>query len=235
MNTKFIIVILMLLVAGFSQMAVAGNPNPGVMPINSHPYGKSYGVWGQEFNTWLWQFTEEEFPMLQGDGPVDCTIGQRGKVWFLYGTFGGVVERSCTIPHGKALFIGLNGIISFVPEFGNNEEEIREDAKRDLDGTDTNVGVETLSVEIDGAELKKPFSYRADSPEGGFVLTVEEGTFISDFGVALGDHDPAIVDGYWLMLRPLSAGEHTIEWSSSGEYQCCPFDYSVTWHITVGK
>ncbi len=36
-----------------------------------------------------------------------CGLGQSGPVWFLAGTFGGTVERTCTIPAGKALFYPL--------------------------------------------------------------------------------------------------------------------------------
>ena len=36
-----------------ASMVLAGrNYNPGVMPINSHPYGKSYGEWHTAW--WQW-------------------------------------------------------------------------------------------------------------------------------------------------------------------------------------
>jgi hypothetical protein len=35
-----------LLVATSSALAAGRNPNPGVLPVNSHAYGKSYGDWG---------------------------------------------------------------------------------------------------------------------------------------------------------------------------------------------
>ena len=136
MLTKVMLGTLVLLLAGYTQMATADNPNPGVLPINSNAFGKSYGVWGQEFNDWLFQFSADDFPTFQtGDvGEVDCGKGQNGKVWFLAGTVTDFVSRSCTIPPGKALFISLNSITSFAPFFGDTEEYLREDAKRDLDG-----------------------------------------------------------------------------------------------------
>lgn len=226
---------LVLLVAGYSQTAGAGNPNPGVMPINSHAFGKSYGVWGQEFDQWLFQFSLAEFPLFQGSEEVDCGKDQKGKVWFLYGALSDGVERSCTIPNGKALFISVNSVLSWDPDFGVGEDEVRDDAKRDLDGTDTTAGVQTLEVVIDGVPLNDPFSYRASSPEGGFVLTIAEGTILNELGFEAGDRDPAIVDGYWLLLPPLSTGEHTIEWASTGESQAGAYSYSIRWDLTVGK
>lgn len=233
---KFVLGALMILVASYSQMATAAKPNPTVFPAVSHPYGKSYGVWGQEFSQWLFQFSLEEFPLFQVDGPTDCGVAQSGQVWFLYGVLDGTAERSCTIPPGKAIFISVNSVTSFVPFFGENEEEVREDAKRDLDGTATTQGVETLEVVIDGTALDDPFGYRASSPEGGFELTVSEGSILTALGVPAGVYEPAIVDGYWIMLPPLSVGEHTIEWSSSGQNQIGEtYSYTAIWHINVSN
>lgn len=235
---KFVFGALILLVASYSQVATAGIPNPGVLPVKSHAYGMSYGEWGQAFNNWLWQFSLADFPLLQGDGATDCGLGQSGKVWFLAGVLGGTVERSCAIPPGKALFISLNSVLSFAPYFGSNEEEIRADAKRDLDGTSTTTGVEEIKVWIDGVELNSLFSYRASSPAGGFVFTIGEGTILTQIDPPLpaDDYYPAIVDGYWLMLPPLSAGNHTIQWVSSGQNQYEEvYSYDVTWHLTISE
>jgi len=93
-----------------------------------------------------------------------------------------------------------------------------------------------LEAMIDGVPLDDLFSYRASSPEGGFVFKIAEGTVLAEFGFPVGDYEPAIVDGYWLLLPPLSAGEHTMQWSSSGEFQDgSPYSYSVTWNLLVGK
>lgn len=226
----------MLAVVSYPQVVEARGADPGVLPIQSHAFGKSYGEWGQEFSNWLIQFSVEDFPLFQGSGEQDCSIGQNGKVWFLHGVLDGAVERSCTIPQGKGIFISVNSVTSFVPAFGNSEEEVRADAKRDLDGTSTTIGVATLEVYIDGVPVSDPFSYRADSPEGGFVLVIEEGTILNQLGFDAGEYEPAIVDGYWVLLRPLSVGDHTIRWLSSGQFQDGTFyNYDATWHLTVGK
>jgi len=68
---------------------------------------------------WQWadSFTNEESPVMQGDGVVD-TSNQTGNVWFLAGYFGDwfdpakpvVFTREITIPSGTALlFPILNG------------------------------------------------------------------------------------------------------------------------------
>ena len=212
------------------NLAVARNHNPGVMPINSHAFGKSYGVWGQEFAQWIYHFSFADFPLFQDSGEVDCGNAQSGKVWFLYGTFGEGVMRSCTIPPGKALFIAVNTVLSFAPDFGDTEEDVREDAHRDL------AGIESMEVEVDGVPLKKLYSYRATSPEGGFVFSIEEGSVLNEIGFEAGDREPAIIDGYHILLPPLSAGQHTIYWASSGVNQYGEdYSYDITWEITVSN
>ena len=236
MRINHFLLTVMLAIVSYPQASEARDTALGVMPIQSNAFGKSYGEWGQEFNKWLFQFSLEDFPLFQGDGPQDCSIGQNGKVWFLHGILDGAVERSCTIPPGKALFISVNSVTSFVPVFGSTEEEVRADAKRDLDGTSNTIGVDTLEVYIDGVSLSDPFRYRADSPEGGFVFVIEEGTILTQLGIDAGEYDPAIVDGYWVLIRPLAVGGHTIRWLSSGQFQDGSFySYDATWHITVGK
>lgn len=222
-----------LLLASYSNLAGARNLNPGVMPINSHPFGKSYGVWGQEFSNWVFSFSLADYPLFQGDGEVDCGNAQAGKVWFLYGALTDGVQRSCTIPPGTALFISVNSTTSFAPIFGETEQEIRDDAGRDL------AGVQTLEASVDGVPLKDLWSYRASSPPGGFVFTIEDGSILNDpdvYGLPAGDYYPAIADGYYLMLPPLSRGPHTIAWTSSGHYQDgTPYSYSITWDLTVAR
>ena len=67
---------------------------------------KLSGAW------WVWAF-EFAFPQ-DGEGDVDCAVGQSGGTWFLAGTGGGPAERNCTIPVGKRLFFPLvNQIILY--------------------------------------------------------------------------------------------------------------------------
>ena len=210
--------------------ARAGNQNPGVLPPNSTPFGKTYGVWAGEFTNWVWQFPAAESPFFAGDDGSNCGQGQRGKVWFLAGTFGGTVVRDgCIIPAGKAIFFSIASFVSFVPFFGDNEEEVRADAAIDVSN------VAAISVSLDGMPLNNLPTYRASSPEGGFVFSAPEGSLLADF-VGAGEYSPAVADGYWIMLAPLSNGEHTLQFSASGSFQDgSEYSYDVTYNLTVGK
>src|SRR5438105_7459590 len=89
-----------------------GNPNPGVHPPNSKPYGLTYDQWSARWWQWIFSIPSAVNPNLEGTAldpdPTtvhDCAQGQSGQVWFLGGRFnsGPTTERACTIPAGRSL------------------------------------------------------------------------------------------------------------------------------------
>jgi hypothetical protein len=206
-----------------SNTALASNPNPTVLPPHAIPYGMSYGDWGAQWWIWATERPTETSPLF-GSGQVDCAVGQSGPVWFLAGGWGGgQYERTCSIPPGKAIFLPLVNGLSFAPEFGETEEEIREDVADDLEGIDS------VGASVDGVPLQGLFGhYRKAS--SAFTFPIPEGGLLAEWGLDTGDRFPAVSDGWWLMLAPLPVGEHTIEFGGEGT----DFDLSVTYHLTVG-
>jgi len=193
-------VLLLCLVVAFAvlpALSFAGpkaNVNPGVMPPWAHPHGLTYGQWA-------FPIPAAVNPMLT-DGVVDASIGQSGPVWFLAGNGGGTSHRICTVPSGKALFFPLINWISIVPFDALTEEQARIIANVVADHTTT------LGCTVDGVPLANLFGYRAESPT--FPVTV------GDIGwYPAGTYDTAMIDGYWLMLAPLSVGAHTIHFSAA--------------------
>ena len=89
-----------------SNMGVAGGRQPHIAPIQSHPHGQTYGEWAADW----WQValeTPASVNPLTDETGENCDQGDMGNVWFLFGTFGGAVERDCEIPVGTALFLPL--------------------------------------------------------------------------------------------------------------------------------
>ncbi|MCI0350370.1 MAG: hypothetical protein L0Z53_13175, partial [Acidobacteriales bacterium] len=115
MTLQHVVATLALLVAALPAQAAGRNPNPGVLPINSMPYGKSYGNWGAAWWTWALAIPKAQNPILDPTGEF-CHIGQEGPVWFLAGNFGGESTRACTVPVGKALFFPLFNQVLNAPE-----------------------------------------------------------------------------------------------------------------------
>jgi hypothetical protein len=150
-------------------------------------------------------------------------------VWFLAGTFGGAVTRSCAVPAGKALLLtpltqiqgsGVFDCEPTAPGILCNLNVLRALAAASQDNP------MTLTVTVDGVQLPNLSGQRVQSPV--FSLTFPDGAV---FGLPSGTFTPQVADGYWVLLAPLSAGAHTLHIhavNNSG------FEVDVTYHLTVG-
>jgi hypothetical protein len=185
---------------------------------------------------------------VAGTNPIDDTtgdwqaLGQSGHVWFLAGMNpgGAPVDRHVTVPVGKMIFLPLANMLAWFPFSDEGIAELRLQAGEQMANiADTGA----IACEIDGVALKNLTTYRARDPyANGFYIDVG------------GDnYGPAVTDGFWLMLKPLTPGEHTIHWTTTSvgfwsiywhnrvvngldpayEVWNPPFDQDVTYHLTV--
>jgi len=213
------------------------NPNPGVLPPNSNAFGKTYGEWNAGWWQWIFSVPASKNPALATDGAIDCSVGQSGNVWFLAGNFltGGSFTLSCTVPVGKALFIPLINSwydnVCVTPPLTVDQLRVNADGYVNPPAN--------LHASIDGRPLSNLESYRAISPVFSYTLPPSPDNLIyAGFGVSLpGDCwpsltvTPAVADGYYIMLAPLSKGSHTINFGGSGP---TGFTLDMTYNLTVG-
>lgn len=210
-----------------TTMAFARNPNPGVLPLNSHSHGMTYGEWSAAWWQWGLSIPAATNPILDTTG-ANCAEGQVGQVWFLAGTFGGSVIRSCTVPAGRALFFPiLNSAFGAAlgdceptnPSVPCDVSALRAAAAAVVDNPTT------LEASVDGVELQNLIDYRVQSPV--FSLTLSAANFL---GLPSGTYAPEVSDGYWLMLAPLSADTHTIHFKGVFNNGV---EVEVTYNLTV--
>jgi hypothetical protein len=190
---------------------------PRVAPIFSKPGGQTYGRWAAEWWQWALGVPAATNPLLDLTGE-HCAQRQVDDVWFLAGTVGpDPVVRECTIPEGKALFFPLinnffGASLSDLPE-ERTEEFVRERAA-------CTFPVE-LFAEIDGFQIRRldrRFTGESGSQSPIFNVQLPPGNI---FGV---DEEivpelvltPSAEQGFYLFVRPLSPGEHTVRWQAEG-------------------
>lgn len=228
-----IAIFLMILFAVTTQgLAQGKRANPKVLPPQSEAYGMSYGEWSAAWWQWAFLIPADRNPLLDPTG-ANCAEGQTGKVWFLAGTTGGgPVFRSCNIPHGKALFFPIVNVsaarafndCSPDPNIPCDIEWLRNVARQYVDQV-------MLEVVVDGVGLHSLNNYRAQSPP--FIATFPENAI---FGVPAGIYSPVISDGYWIMLAPMSAGEHTVYFKGTEVGgPNAGFTAEATYSLTVGR
>ena len=166
-------------------------------------------------------------------------LGQTGSVWFLAGTGAGLgpVQRTCTIPQGKALFFPIVNWLNdypcpdptFQPPEGVSLEQwLTEYAMWLVDHTTE------LAVEVDGVALQNLWNYRATSSL--FYFTSDPSHVANDPCVT-GGSQPGVADGYWIMLPPLKTGSHTLHFYSKSVFPEWDWEFSVdvTYHIKIGS
>ena len=96
------------------------NPNPGVRPPHSSPYGDTYGEWSGAWWRWTYSIPADLNPVSDPTGEF-AAVGQSGPLWFLAGNFGGTTVRHATVPAGKGLLLPiLNAIWINIPELGDD-------------------------------------------------------------------------------------------------------------------
>jgi hypothetical protein len=188
--------------------------NPGIVPPNQQGlYMQLQADWWQ----WVSAIPANKNPLLDATGE-NAAVGQQGPIWFLAGTFGGVAERTCQVPAGKALFFPIvNCVYVHNLKEDPKEKEQRAMIKEFIDGAFN------LSCTIDGQQVNNLDKYRFQSPV--FKVTVPENNI---YGIEKGTF-PAVDDGCYLLLEPLPAGVHTIQFHAEAAWG----QVTVTYHLTV--
>jgi hypothetical protein len=239
---KALAVMAVMITLAASQGVFARNTNPGVMPPNSKSHGMTYGEWSAKWWQWVYSIPADQHPLndglyIPGEEPTgDCSngsSGQSGSVWFLGGgwsaaevgnAFYAYAVRDCAIPAGKALFFPIiNAECSTLEGNGATEEALRACAIGLVDLA------ANLTATIDGVVIQDLDKYRAASPLFTFGPLPENNLL----GKAPGAVSPAVADGVYLMLPPLSAGNHTIHFA--GTVPDFNFFLDITYNLTVGK
>jgi hypothetical protein len=220
------------LMAGSVSQAWAGrNSNPGVISPHTKAYGMTYGEWSAKWWQWALSLPVDQNPYFDEDH--DCSNGahgQLGPVWFLTGVVNvsGTAVRDCTVPAGKALFFPiLNVECATLEGNGLTEAELRA-CTRSFMGVVTNV-----AAEIDGVPIQHVRDYRALSPLFTYGPLPDDNVLqLFGFDAPDGAISLSVTDGFYLMLEPLSVGQHTIRFTGTFGAPI-NFTLDITYHLTV--
>ena len=219
-----------LTLATIASSSSAGNSNPGIQPLNSKFRGLSYSEWQAKW----WQAAFDipvvggEHPLING-GPFD---GDNGVV-FLAAPVGVTTTIEVTIPTGTPLFFPIVNFECSVfepdPFHGDDEESLRECAN---DHTDNTSGV---SASIDGKTVKNITSYRTESDLFEWGPLPEDNIF-QFFGLDApeGTTSLAVDSGFYLLLNPLSKGQHVIHIAGSIDEFGTFVDTTFVIHVVPG-
>jgi hypothetical protein len=226
------------LTANLAQASVGNVGNPGILPPGSSPYGATYADWSVRWWQWVWSQAATNSPIADTG---DCSAGQSGPVWFLAGAFVSTpLTRTCTVPAGKALFFPIYNAWAdntWCPEWTTYTlEELIGFTQWYME----NVGAVACTIDgkpVKGLDPVATSAYRV-GPQV-FSYTLGPNNLLANYLGPLWAVDltcladgttvfPAAEDGVYLMLAPLSAGQHTIHFTVEG-------GLDITYELTVLK
>jgi hypothetical protein len=229
MNLKHTIIAVTISSSVVLGSASAGKDNPGIVANNGQgatAYSELAAAW------WKWA-TETPAPEAAVIDPTGANCANNQKqpgVFFLAGTLGGgTVSRTCTIPSGQYLFFPLAN--DFYGAFLTDPSNTRTNGYVRKQ-TQCLVGA-AVQAEIDGVPVASPSQYLEQStifslhlPEDNvFGVTADE---VPDLTL-----DPSADRGYYLYVKPLAPGVHTIHFGSAPGTSTCTADQDITYTLTV--
>lgn len=173
-----------------------------VVPPNQRYRGRTYAEWSAKWWEWFLEYPVDNarhpHPYLDPNFDVGA-FQDFDDVWFLTTS---AADVTLTVPGDKALFFPLmNAEVSSLeapPFYGANAVQQRIGAKFMADH------IVNLAVTIDGTTIGPIGAYRALSPQFRFNAPTP---WI--YGPT-GGRGTSVGDGYYVLLEPLSKGEHTI-------------------------
>ena len=186
-----------------------GSLQDQIYPPSSSPYGLPHKNWGIAHWQWWLSIPKEIAPFPDpAKWTYDCFIGLGYPVAMLANPIIDAetpnVTYDCTIPRDRAILI--EGITEFCyyGQGGPGGQVVRtdEDLKKCVVYRNDHATHEIL---IDGKKVENIDQYRVTTDF--FNMTIPDGNM---FGFPAGTYR-ALLDGTWLMLKPLPPGNHTIE------------------------
>jgi hypothetical protein len=203
--------------------------------LQSKVFGRTYGEWATQWVAWSEAGPVGANAITDPTGDSCAANQPPGPVWFLAGTYGGAVERSCNVPAGRALFYPIVET-PWIDCPGTSDEALSDQEVRDILNS-LFAGPLEISSTLNGTQITtlQAMIVRAQTP--AFTSVLPDSNVLDAAGTcptALGGGTTGrrIGDGYWVMLPPLPPGRHTLTFR--GALGSPPFfETSVKYNLTV--
>jgi hypothetical protein len=176
------------------------NADEYLYPRDKNPFGISWEDWSIRWWKWILSMPNEINPVHEGTHVSCSTVEYNENVILVPGNLGGKSIREYEVTAGKSL---LFPIINFITS-SNEETELRNDLQLRERATHDIDDIVKKEVLIDGKRLENVDDFRVSVKP--FDLTLIENNI---FNVKSGP-TRAAADGYWIFVRPLTKGVHTI-------------------------
>jgi hypothetical protein len=173
---------------------------------------------------WAFSFNAQDSPLTDTTG-ARCDEGNQGKVFFLAGVAapaGSTAERTCTVSHKQAILFPIINAACTIGDVCATNDPVTSinQLKKEVSGFVSQAS--GISATLDG----QPISLKGARVQSPLFKT----TLVEDnpFGAKAGTFT-AFADGYWVLLKPLSIGQHTLNFKG----EIGSFKLDVTYNLNV--
>jgi hypothetical protein len=215
-------------------LAIIGIGLALMMPICT-AFAESLEQLSAEWWQWALSIPTSVNPQLDTTGK-NAVVGQHGPIWFLAGVFGGgTATRTCVVPEGMALYLPvINSVNINTPNVCGQDSNNIPVSKLRKASSDFIDGATNLSVTVDGKAITnlqrvKSKVFSVALPDDNVFDTPCKRAHLGD--VPAGTYSPTVDDGFYVLLDPLSVGNHTLHFHAENPSQ--GFMQDVTYNLTV--
>lgn len=200
------------------------NPDAVIYAPDADPFGKSLAEWGAE--TWVWAYSLDCVSIFESQ-VIDLSNDVS-----LYSAIVSDTTEHFVISRNKALFLPIVSIVNsypcpdpdFEPAQGQSLEDFLQEGARALIDPIIN-----LQFTFDGEALQNINDFRATSDLFYYTGNAELAACYDP--CVNGQSQPGVSDGYFLMFKKLSPGQHII--TMHGEIPSFQFTWDMELHVTV--
>jgi hypothetical protein len=246
---------IMIYIYNTPQVSLAQSQGEDLMyPVNSSINGTSIKDWTEKWWQWFVAIPKNHNHNMEsalGDKyePVDCSFQQdpASPVFFVPYVMKEkgqpAAEATCNVPEGKAVMIGIdNGLM----DTGDPRTKGADAQALASYVQETNSYPNEFDITLDGKPIPLTNEEKHRVLSDPFNITFPEVASPED---AMWDEPPgtymAVADGWYLMLKPLSPGEHTLHYTTGyrdsrsdpaipiGDGNKEPYIQDVTYHLIV--
>ena len=208
---KYLLILMAALVTipAFADQKAPADDHSRLLFKGNQAYGKKMSEWSAEWWQYILSTPQNPNPLLDTEGGY-CTIVQHGPVWFLEGAIvdAGNVVRTCSIPEDTALFFPLvNGVD--INTAAQPVNELRAEIAGCMDAA------YNLSLEVDGQAIPARELMRSRVLSVPFVTVLPANGVPTIPPTPAGIYSPSVDDGYYVMLKPLPVGPHTLHFTGA--------------------
>jgi hypothetical protein len=188
------------------------NHNPALFPRDSHPYGSSMTTWAENWWRWVYSIPAPVNPFLSLTS--DCGEEQRGPVFFIppFPVGGKNLTRFCTVGSDKAIGVSPSTVLNDFPCPDPTFKPAPGQSLFDFllaGAVDANGDIAEIDVTLDGEPLGDVLGdhFASDNLmffKGDLSLQTTLDSCVT------GQFQPAAVDAYFILLKPLRPGHHVL-------------------------